>query len=188
MYRNDNEDFYTKFDALDRFVKNNSIIPNGEAQIIVEDDDGFCAWLITREPMKTAYLVVANYKSPTEKVMITSPTGESYKDFVDGYAVFDKNIAIPTDYNLKNEDLSYEFKSVDKIILNDQQQHAFLGLVEILKTGNVIIPVFLLRNYKKLNISLEELVFLMYLNNLKDNVFNPKKISEDLDIKNRVRT
>ena len=58
------------------------------------------------------------------------------------------------------------------------------SLVEILKTGNVIIPVFLLRNYKKLNISLEELVFLMYLNNLKDNVFNPKKISEDLDIKN----
>ena len=58
------------------------------------------------------------------------------------------------------------------------------NLVEILKTGNVIIPVFLLRNYKKLNISLEELVFLMYLNNLKDNVFNPKKISEDLDIKN----
>ena len=58
------------------------------------------------------------------------------------------------------------------------------NLVEILKTGNVIIPVFLLRNYKKLNISLEELVFLMYLCNLKDNVFNPKKISEDLNIKN----
>lgn len=117
MYRNSNDDFYNKFDALDRFVKNNNIIPNGEAQIIVEDEDGFCSWLITREPMNTAYLIVANYKSPVEKVMITSPTGESYKDFVDGYAVFDKNIAIPSDYNLKYEyilnEKDYEPQSIE---------------------------------------------------------------------------
>lgn len=103
MSRNNNEDFYTKFDAIDRFVKNNNIITNGEAQIIIEDDDGYCAWLITKEPMKTAYLIVSNYKYPTEKILKTAPTGEQYKEIVEGYAVFDKNIAIPGDYTLKYE-------------------------------------------------------------------------------------
>ena len=37
MKRAENENFYTKFDAIDRFVKNNNIINNGEAQIIVDD-------------------------------------------------------------------------------------------------------------------------------------------------------
>lgn len=103
MKRAENENFYTKFDAIDRFVKNNSIINNGEAQIIVDDEDGFSAWLITKEPMKTAYLIVSNHKYPTEKVMKTAATGESYKELVEGYPVFDKEIYIPSDYDLKNE-------------------------------------------------------------------------------------
>ena len=117
MNRENNEDFYIKFDAIDRFVKNNEVIPNGEAQIIIEDEDGFCAWLVTREPMKTAYLVVSNYKYPTEKVCKTAPTGESYKEIVEGYAVFDKNIAIPGDFCLKCEyilgDKDYEQKQLE---------------------------------------------------------------------------
>lgn len=103
MSRADNEDFYAKFDAIDRFVKNNSIITDGEAQIIVDDEDGFSAWLITKEPMKTAYLVVSNHKYPTEKVTRTAATGENYKEIVEGYAIFDKQIHIPGDYNLKSE-------------------------------------------------------------------------------------
>lgn len=103
LRRNNNEDFFKKFDAIDRFVKNNQVITGGEAQIIIEDDDGFCAWLITKEPLNTAYLIVSNYKYPTEKVMKTAPTGESYREVVEGYPVFDRNIAIPGDYNLKCE-------------------------------------------------------------------------------------
>ncbi len=103
MKRSNNENFYTKFDALDRFVKNNSIITGGEAQIIVEDDDGYSAWLITREPSRKAYLVVSNHKYPTEKVTKTAITGESYKEIIEGYAIFDKQIHIPGDYNLKYE-------------------------------------------------------------------------------------
>lgn len=57
------------------------------------------------------------------------------------------------------------------------------NLVELLKTGNVVIPIYLLRNYKKLDIEIDQFVFLMYLVNLKDNIFNPKSIAEDLDIK-----
>ncbi len=103
MKRSCNEDFYNKFDAIDRFVKCNNIISQGEAQIIVEDEDGFCAWLITREPLRKAYLVVSNYKNPTEKVTKTAPTGECYREIVEGYTIFDKEIYIPSDYNLKNE-------------------------------------------------------------------------------------
>lgn len=123
MERNDNEYFYAKFDALDRFVKDNAVISGGEAQIIVEDEDGFCSWLISREPIKTAYLVVANYKSPKEKVCKTAPTGESYKEFVDGYAVFDKNIAVPSDYILKSEYIMGEKNYESKEIENSDNIH-----------------------------------------------------------------
>lgn len=103
MKRAINEDFYTKFDAIDRFVKNNNIITGGEAQIIIDDEDGYSAWLITKEPMKTAFLVVSNHKYPTEKVTKTAATGESYKEIVEGYTIFDKEIPIPGDYTLKYE-------------------------------------------------------------------------------------
>ncbi len=112
MKRAENEDFYAKFDAIDRFVKNNSVIHQGEAQIIVDDEDGFSAWLITREPMRNAYLIVSNHKYPTEKVTKTVATGESYREIVEGYAVFDKEIYIPSDFTLKNE---YIFKEKDFI-------------------------------------------------------------------------
>ena len=117
MKRSTNENFYTKFDAIDRFVKNNSIISGGEAQIIVEDEDGYCAWMITREPSRKAYLVVSNYKYPTEKITKTTITGESYKEIVEGYAIFDKEIHIPSDFNLKHEyvlnDKDYEPQDIE---------------------------------------------------------------------------
>ncbi len=117
MKRSTNENFYTKFDAIDRFVKNNSIITGGEAQIIIEDDDGYCAWMITREPSRKAYLVVSNYKYPTEKITKTAITGESYKEIVEGYAIFDKDIHIPGDFNLKYEyvinDKDYEPQKIE---------------------------------------------------------------------------
>lgn len=103
MPRACNDNFFNKFDAIDRFVKDNNIITDGEAQIIVDDEDGFSAWLITKEPMKTAYLVVSNHKYPTEKLTKTAATGENYKEIVEGYAIFDKQIHIPGDYNLKSE-------------------------------------------------------------------------------------
>lgn len=119
MKRADNEDFYRKFDALDRFVKNNNIICDGEAQIIIDDEDGFSAWMITREPMKTAYLIISNHKYPTEKVTKTAITGETYKEIVEGYAIFDKQIHIPGDYNLKYEivrnEKDYEQQEIENL-------------------------------------------------------------------------
>jgi DNA replication protein len=54
-------------------------------------------------------------------------------------------------------------------------------LINIIKMGNIVIPLYLLRNYQKLNISLNALIVLSYLLN-KDNVFDCKQIGEDLNI------
>ncbi len=103
LKRSENEEFFKKFDAIDRFVKNNLVISGGEAQIIVDDEDGFSSWLITKEPLNTAYLIVSNHKYPTEKVTKTAATGEDYREIVEGYPVFDKEIFIPSDYKLVKE-------------------------------------------------------------------------------------
>ena len=103
MPRENNQEFYDKFNAIDCFVKSQPVITDGEAQIIVQDDDGFAAWLITKEPLKTAFLVVANYKYPVEKVTKTDEHGENYQEWVEGESVFDKVVHLPVDYTIVGE-------------------------------------------------------------------------------------
>ena len=56
-------------------------------------------------------------------------------------------------------------------------------LIDILKNGNIVIPLYLLKNYKKFNIDINAFIFLMYLYNLGDKyLFNPSKFSDDLNI------
>ncbi|MBD5403078.1 hypothetical protein HDR58_09860 [bacterium] len=123
MKRAENDNFYNKFDALDRFVKSKNIIVNGEAQIIIDDEDGYSAWLITREPMRTAYLVISNHKYPTEKVTKTAATGECYKEIVEGYTIFDKEIHIPGDYSLKFEYVLNDKEYEPQVIENTERLH-----------------------------------------------------------------
>ena len=52
---------------------------------------------------------------------------------------------------------------------------------QIIKNKDVVIPSLLFYNYRKLNMSAEELVLASYLIN-SDTFFNPKKISEELSI------
>ena len=56
-------------------------------------------------------------------------------------------------------------------------------LVNIFKKGNLVIPMYILENYKKLDINMEEFVFLMYLYNSGNRfIFDPGKFSNDLGI------
>lgn len=56
-------------------------------------------------------------------------------------------------------------------------------LIDIFKNGNIVIPLYLLKNYKELKIELDEFMFLMYLYNLGDKfLFDPNKFSNDLGI------
>ena len=103
MPRENNQEFYDKFNAIDCFVKSQPVITDGEAQIIEQDDDGFVSWLITKEPMKTAFLVTANYKYPVEKVSKTDENGGSYQEWVEGDSVFNKTVHLPVDYTIVGE-------------------------------------------------------------------------------------
>lgn len=113
MVREKHYDFYKKFNAIDMFVKNNPIITEGEAQIILQDDDGFSAWIISKVPEKTAYLVVSNYKYTNERVTMFDENNKSYSEIMEGKPVFDKTINLPLDYAIQKEYYidGYEFVS-----------------------------------------------------------------------------
>ncbi len=56
-------------------------------------------------------------------------------------------------------------------------------LIDLYSCGNIVIPIYLLKNYKKLNVELDEFIFLMYLYSKGNNViFNPSLFSEELSI------
>ena len=56
-------------------------------------------------------------------------------------------------------------------------------LIDVFKDGNVVIPIYLMKNYKLLKLNCDEFLFLMYLYNLGDNsVFDPEKMSVTLNI------
>lgn len=56
-------------------------------------------------------------------------------------------------------------------------------LINVFKSGSVVIPIYLLQNYKQLKLEVYEFVFLMYLYGFGNNfIFDPKKISMDLNI------
>lgn len=103
MPREKHYEFYKKFNAIDVFVKNSPIISEGEAQIIVQDEDGFSAWIISNAPIKTSYLVVSNYKYTTERVTMFDENNESYSGILDGKPVFDKTINLPSDFSITRE-------------------------------------------------------------------------------------
>ena len=57
-------------------------------------------------------------------------------------------------------------------------------LVDYLKKGNIVIPLFMLENYKSFGVNMEEFVFLMYLYNCGNKfLFDPSKFSSELGIK-----
>ena len=102
MKREKDYEFFAKFDALDRFVKNNSVITDGEAHIIRQDDDGFVAWQIQKEGVKNSLLIIANFNSPTEKFCVEED-GNSWTEVKEGCEVFDKTIELSCDYSIVSE-------------------------------------------------------------------------------------
>lgn len=56
-------------------------------------------------------------------------------------------------------------------------------LVELLKKGNFVVPLYLFQLKDKINVDFDEFIFLIYLTNLGDKfVFDPNKLSNDLNI------
>ena len=103
MPREKHYEFYNKFNAIDLFVKNNPIITDGEAQIILQDDDGFAAWIISKVPEKTSFLVISNFKYTTEKVTMCDENNNNYSETIHCEPVFDKTINLPLDCSITKE-------------------------------------------------------------------------------------
>ena len=132
MKRGTDYDFYSKFDAIDRFVKNNSVITDGEANIIRQDDDGFVVWHIQKEGMKNSILVVANYNSPSEKFCVENDNG-SYTEVREGTEVFDKTIELSCDYSIVSE---FRFDGTDYI------EEKFVSATNTLTFGKIMPAEF----------------------------------------------
>lgn len=59
-------------------------------------------------------------------------------------------------------------------------------LIELFKTKNIVIPLYILKNYKDFALELDEFIFLMYLYNYGDNIlFDIEKFSEELGLNNK---
>lgn len=100
MVREKNYSFYAKFDAINRFAKSEELITEGEAQIIEQSEDGFVSWLISKEPLKKAFLVVANYLYTEDDNDNDDNADENdiYSDIIQN-----KIVNIPGDYIVKSE-------------------------------------------------------------------------------------
>jgi len=103
MKREKNYDFFAKFDAINRFSKSQELIFEGEAQIIRQDEDGFVCWLISKEAVKNAFLIVANYFCETEKIAVKDLKDGTHIELREGTEVFDKSLVLPCDYVIKSE-------------------------------------------------------------------------------------
>jgi len=55
-------------------------------------------------------------------------------------------------------------------------------LNNLIKEGNIVIPLYIFKLYKKFNLTLDEFIILMYLYNKDGIVFDPEKISDDLNL------
>ena len=130
MKREKDYEFYAKFDAIDRFVKNNSVITDGEAHIIRQDDDGFVVWQIQKEGVKNSLLVVANYNSPTEKFNIEGGEGSEIRE---GREVFDKTIELSCDYSIVSE---FRFDGTDYV------EEKFVAATSSLSFGKIMPAEF----------------------------------------------
>ena len=56
-------------------------------------------------------------------------------------------------------------------------------IMDILKDGNIVLPIYLLKNYKEFHLELNEFVFLMYLYNKGDHfLFDPNEFGSQLNL------
>lgn len=109
LKRGEDEEFFAKFDAIDRFAKDNSIICYGEAHTLHHEDDGFVYWQIQNSNPESTIIAVANYKSPKEKV---KKPDEETSEYVVGEPVLNKKIQLNEDCVFVSE---YIFDGTDYV-------------------------------------------------------------------------
>ncbi|MBR1754739.1 hypothetical protein IJ732_07885 [bacterium] len=138
LCRNNDEEFYKKFNAINSLAKRSKLIREGEAAIITEDSDGFVSWLIAKEPLKEMILVVANYKNFDEKLILQNDN-EKIETFKENDAVVNKMISLPGECRIVSE---YIFDG-EHYVSKDYALDGTLFEIEVLKPND--FRIFLLR-------------------------------------------
>lgn len=114
MLRNDNYEFFRKFDAINRFALNNEVLSNGRAEIVdCDEKTGFISWLVTSKGSKEGVLVAANEKPPTE--VTRNEKGEvvnvENKPVLNIKTTVPKGFSVVSEYILPENSLTFSEKS-----------------------------------------------------------------------------
>ena len=138
LERNNDENFYKKFNAISDFARTSKIVNGGEANVVTEEDNGYVSWLISNEPLKELLLVVANYKQKDEKIILQNENNkiETYKE---NDAVVNKMISLPGECKVVSE---YIFDG-EKYTAKDYTLKGDLLEIEVLNPSD--FRIFLLR-------------------------------------------
>lgn len=103
LIRENDEDFYNKFDAIRRLAINNELTIDGEAQIIKQSKNGFISWMISKETVKECFVIAANYLPSNEKILKQNQEGIMEYTIKTNIAIENKKIEIPGDFTLHCE-------------------------------------------------------------------------------------
>jgi hypothetical protein len=103
LMREDDEDFYNRFDAIRRFAINNELTLDGEAQIINQTKNGYISWMISKETVKECLIIAANYLPSNEKILKLQHNGTMEYVVKTNLEVKKKKIEIPGDFTLYSE-------------------------------------------------------------------------------------
>lgn len=129
MIRNKNWGFYEKFNAINYFAQNSKILNTGKAKLLIEENNGLCAWEVNS--LYGSILVIANYKNPSEKMQFNNEEGNSWIETVYGETIYDSIISFKGrklksyfefSYD-ENEKCILEEKSLDSLIENEIKMH-----------------------------------------------------------------
>ena len=140
LIRNDDEDFYNKFDAIRRLALSNELTRDGEAQIITQNKNGFISWMISKETVKECLIVAANYLPANEKILRQNTDGLMEYTIKENKTVKNKKIEIPGDFCLfseyiweenKKDFVEHYFPSTEKTIEIDKLEPSEFKIFKI---------------------------------------------------------
>ncbi len=118
LIRENDDDFYHRFDAIRRLALHNELTIDGEAQIINQNKNGFISWMISKETVKESLIIAADYLPKAEKLLKQNAEGLPEYTVKENKAVENKKIELPSDYTLFSE---YVYEPEKK----DFQEHYF---------------------------------------------------------------
>lgn len=100
MKRNNNYEFFKRFDAISRFAINNKVLISGKVQLIASDkDSGFVSWLVSSDNSQEKLFVIANENPPTE--VTRNSEGEVVN--AENKAIYNVEAFVPAKYSMVSE-------------------------------------------------------------------------------------